>query len=52
MNKPHQRWEIETSFREIEVQLLNNEGLRSKTPELIRQELWGLFLAHYAIRLS
>lgn len=46
----HQRWEIETSFREIEVQLLNNEGLRSKTPELIRQELWGLFLAHYAIR--
>lgn len=46
----HQRWEIETSFREIEVQLLSNEGLRSKTPALIRQELWGLFLAHYAIR--
>ena len=25
-------------------------GLRSKSPELIRQELWGLLLAHYAIR--
>ncbi len=46
----HQRWEIETSFREIEVQLLGTNGLRSKTPELVRQELWGLFLAHYAIR--
>lgn len=46
----HQRWEIETSYREIEVQLLGNNGLRSKTPELVQQELWGLFLAHYAIR--
>ena len=25
-------------------------GLRSRSPELIRQELWGLLLAHYAIR--
>ena len=24
--------------------------LRSKTPELVRQEFWGLMLAHYAIR--
>jgi hypothetical protein len=46
----HQRWEIESSFREIEIQLLNGHGLRSKTPELVRQELWGLFIAHYAVR--
>lgn len=46
----HQRWEIESSFREIEIQLLAGHGLRSKTPELVRQELWGLFIAHYAIR--
>lgn len=46
----HQRWEIETAFREIEVQLLGTKGLRSKTPELVRQELWGLFLTHFAIR--
>ncbi len=25
-------------------------GLRSKSPELVRQEFWGLLLAHYAIR--
>ena len=24
--------------------------MRSKTPELVRQEFWGLMLAHYAIR--
>ena len=24
--------------------------LRSKTPELVEQELWGLLLAHFAIR--
>ena len=24
--------------------------LRSKTPELVRQELWGLLMAHFAIR--
>ena len=24
--------------------------LRSKTPELVQQELWGLLLAHFAVR--
>jgi hypothetical protein len=24
--------------------------LRSKTPELVEQEFWGLLMAHYAIR--
>ena len=24
--------------------------LRSKTPELVEQELWGLLLAHFAVR--
>jgi len=28
----------------------NSTVLRSKTPELILQELWGLLLAHFAIR--
>ena len=46
-----QRWEYEMSLREIETQLLEpGQGLRSKTPELIRQEFWALLLAHYAIR--
>ena len=46
-----QRWEYEISLKEIETQLLEpGQGLRSKTPELVRQEFWGLLLAHYAIR--
>lgn len=46
-----QRWELETSFRELECQLLTSGAtLRSKSPEMVRQEIWGLFLTHYAIR--
>ena len=26
------------------------KGIRSKKPELVRQEIYGLFVAHYAIR--
>jgi hypothetical protein len=47
----NERWEYEISLKEIENQMLEpGAGLRSKTPELVRQELWGLLLAHYAIR--
>jgi Insertion element 4 transposase N-terminal/Transposase DDE domain len=46
-----QRWEYELSLREIETQLLESGGgLRSKKPNLVRQEIWGLLIAHYAIR--
>jgi hypothetical protein len=47
----HERWEYEISLKEIETQMLEPGcGLRSKSPDLVRQELWGLLLAHYAIR--
>lgn len=46
----HQRWELESSFREIETYLRAGKGIRSKTPELVQQEIWGLFVTHYAIR--
>ena len=46
-----QRWEYEISLREIETQMLEpGSGLRSRTPDLVRQEIWGLLLAHCAIR--
>ncbi|MGH3832041.1 MAG: IS4 family transposase [Pseudonocardiaceae bacterium] len=46
-----QRWEIELSFDEIEThQTGHNRVLRSKTPELVKQEIWSLPLTHYAIR--
>jgi IS4 transposase len=47
----HERWEYEIALKEIETQMLEpGGGLRSKSPELVRQELWGLLLTHYAIR--
>ena len=46
-----QRWEIELSFDEIEIHQTGGERvLRSRTPELVRQEIWSLLLTHYAIR--
>lgn len=45
------RWEIEHGFREMKQHLLKNElTLRSKKPELVRQELWGVVLAYNLLR--
>ena len=42
----HERWEYEITLKEIETQMLEpGGGLRSRSPELIRQELWGLPLS-------
>jgi hypothetical protein len=47
----HERWESETSFREKKTYLLRSgHALRSKSPEMVRQEIWAMLLAHYAIR--
>ena len=47
----HQRWEIETALDELKTHLRGAQiVLRSKTPELVKQEFWGLLMAHYAIR--
>lgn len=47
----HERWEIEGVFDEFKTHLRSNSTvLRSKTPDLVQQELWGLLLAHFAIR--
>lgn len=46
-----QRWEEESAFDEIKSELRGRgETLRSKSPDLVEQQLWGLLLAHYAIR--
>lgn len=46
-----QRWEIETAFDELKTHLRGARMcLRSKTPELVRQEFYGLMLAHFAVR--
>jgi len=47
----HERWEIETALDELKTHLRGARiVLRSKTPDLVRQECYGLLLAHFAIR--
>jgi len=47
----HERWEIETALDELKTHLRGARiVLRSKTPELVLQEVYGLLLAHFAVR--
>ena len=47
----HERWEIEGALAELKTHLRGTKVvLRSKTPDLVRQEFWGLLLAHFAVR--
>jgi hypothetical protein len=47
----HERWEIETALDELKTHLRGSRiVLRSKTPDLVRQEFYGLMLAHFAVR--
>jgi len=47
----HERWEIENALDELKTHLRGAQiVLRSKTPELVQQEFYGLLLAHFAIR--
>ncbi len=42
-----QRWEIELGYREMKQGMLaGHYTLRSKTPEMIEQELWGVLLGY------
>jgi hypothetical protein len=46
-----QRWEIESAFDELKThQRGPRTVLRSKSPELVLQEIWGHLCCHYAIR--
>ena len=46
-----QRWEIELGFREIKQSLQAGEFvLRSKQPDLVRQEVWGVLIAYTLLR--
>ena len=47
----HERWEVETAYDEVKTHILGPGALlRSKTPDLVLQEVHGLMLAHYAVR--
>lgn len=47
----HDRWQIETALDEFKTHLKGSTvRLRSKTPELVRQEFHGLLLAYFIVR--
>lgn len=46
-----QRWEVELALKESKQVLRTGQiTLRSKMPELVKQEFWGLLMAHYIVR--
>lgn len=47
----HERWEVELVIDEIKThERAQRKVLRSKTPNGVIQEIYGVFLAHYAVR--
>ena len=49
----HERWEIELGFGELKTDMLQRlEAIRSRSPEAVNQELWGLLLAYNLVRLE
>jgi IS4 transposase len=47
----HERWEIEITFDELETHQRGRAAvLRSRSPDLVLQELYGLLVTHYAVR--
>lgn len=48
----HERWELELGFDEIKTHALEREeSLRSRAPERVLQEVWGLAIAYNLVRL-
>ena len=46
----HQRWEHETGNQQLKTYLRGpGKVLRSQSPDMVRQEIWGYLLTHYAI---
>jgi len=46
----HQRWEHETGNRQLKTYLRGpGRVLRSKSPDMVRQEIYGYLLTHYAL---
>ena len=46
----HQRWEHETGNKQLKTYLRGpGKVLRSKSPDMVRQEIYGYLLTHHAI---
>ncbi|HEY6312460.1 MAG TPA: IS4 family transposase [Streptosporangiaceae bacterium] len=46
----HERWEHETGNRQLKTYLRGpGKILRSQSPDMVKQEIWGYLLTHYAV---
>jgi hypothetical protein len=46
----HHRWQIETGNKQLKTHLRGpGKVLRSKSPDMVRQEIYGYLLTHYAL---
>ena len=49
----HERWELELGYDELKTHMLDREeAIRSRTPDGVRQELWGIAIAYNLVRLE
>lgn len=48
----HQRWEIETSFKETKSTILDGRVLRARTPTGVTQEVYAVLIVHQALRIA
>lgn len=49
----HERWELELGFDEVKTEMLEREEcIRSRRPDGVLQELWGLLLAYNLVRFE
>jgi hypothetical protein len=49
----HERWDLELGFDEVKTHTLERqEALRSRAPERVRQEIWGLAIGYNLVRLA
>lgn len=46
----HVRWEEEIAFSEWKVAMCQGTLLRSQSPEMVRQEIWGMLISHFIVR--
>jgi len=49
----HERWECELAYDELKTHMLQRqEAIRSRSPQGVRQELWGIAIAYNLVRLE
>lgn len=49
----HERWELELTYDELKTHMMQRqETIRSRSPEGVRQELWGVAIAYNLVRLE